>query len=87
MADERPNFIKCDPQTWPRGVRPISLEELDCLGLDAQHRLYWNGKRVRTGVELSFWQSLGAVITVGSLLVTGVKDGTEFLQLLGFVLP
>jgi hypothetical protein len=38
--------IKVDPSRWPKQVRPIVLEETEGLGIDADGRLYWNGRSV-----------------------------------------
>ena len=38
--------------TWPEGVRTVSTDEQDALGVDAKGELYWHGKPVeirRTG--------------------------------------
>jgi hypothetical protein len=35
-----------DKSKWPRSVRPISLTEIDGLGIDSDGRLHWNGKPV-----------------------------------------
>ena len=50
---------------WPEGVRGVSLEELDVLGVDRQGRLYWDGipvqvsghstRHVQRGGEASPW--------------------------------
>ena len=37
---------KARPEDWPPGVRGISLDELDALGVDAAGALYWHGKSV-----------------------------------------
>jgi hypothetical protein len=35
-----------DKSKWPKTIRPISTSESDGLGIDADGRLYWNGKPV-----------------------------------------
>ena len=32
---------KADPSTWPKGVRPISIDEVDGIGVDSRGDLYW----------------------------------------------
>ena len=34
---------RCDKTKWLEGLRSISMDELDCLGLDSENRLYWDG--------------------------------------------
>jgi len=57
---------KPDKATWPEGVRPISIDEMDGIGVDADGDLYWHGKRVtRTRVDLNWRQ----VIYAGFILL------------------
>jgi hypothetical protein len=37
---------KIDKSKWPKTVRPISMGEVDGLGIDLEGRLHWNGKPV-----------------------------------------
>jgi hypothetical protein len=55
----RPNLA-----TWPAGVRRISVDELDCIGIDSDGNLYWQGKRVVTSarLDLDWWQTLIPVV-------------------------
>jgi hypothetical protein len=66
---------------WPPGVRPVTLESFDLLGVDKDNRLYWDGKpvEVRRRFDLTFWQKLGAVIIViGALGATvGLDAGFD----------
>ena len=69
MADEidweevrRTAFAEINtPPHWPADVRPISIDGLILLGLDARHRLYWDGERVQTklvfpkGIDWAAW--------------------------------
>jgi hypothetical protein len=62
-----------DKSKWPKGVRPLSLDE-DALGVDAKANLYWHGKPVetRTRVDLDWWQTaIAVVIAVGTLIGAG----------------
>jgi hypothetical protein len=62
---------KPDKATWPRGVRPISIEEVDGIGVDVNGDLYWHGKRVetRTRVDLNWRQiTYGAIILIATIV-------------------
>lgn len=65
------------PSDWPGHVRPISLEGLGLLGIDAQHRLYWDGKPVELRTALTFWQSVGAVAVVISAVVGAIATAIQ----------
>jgi hypothetical protein len=62
---------KIDKSQWPRHVRPISMGEVDGLGIDNDGRLHWNGKPVEiigqrldlTGYQI-FWATIVAVFTI-----------------------
>jgi hypothetical protein len=62
-----------DKTKWPPGVRTISIDELDYLGLDAQNRLYWDGKAVSTALRLTTWQTVAAAIAAGAALMSGLN--------------
>jgi len=38
--------VQIDQSRWPKHVRPINLEETEGLGIDADGRLYWDGRPV-----------------------------------------
>lgn len=65
------------PDDWPKHVRPISIEGLGLLGIDAQHRLYWDGRPVELRRALTFWQSLGAVAVVISAIVGALASAIQ----------
>jgi len=52
------------PPEWPQGVRQISLDGLQLLGIDDTTQLFWDGQRVHVERRfvLSFWQKAGAII-------------------------
>ena len=54
------------PQNWPAGVRPISVDGLAHIGVGNDGSLYWDGKPIQVArrFDLSFWQKIGAVITI-----------------------
>jgi len=37
---------KPDKATWPKGVRPIAIDEVDGTGVEADGDLYWHGTTV-----------------------------------------
>ncbi len=46
-TDDQPKRpSKTDPSAWPAGVRRISVDELDALGVDANGNLFWHGQRL-----------------------------------------
>jgi hypothetical protein len=61
---ERAPIRKPDKSDWPEGVRPIGLDELDGLGIDAEGHLYWHGKPVETRarLDLNWLQTIVAVV-------------------------
>lgn len=76
------------PPDWPRGVEPISLDDLNRLGIDSEHQLYWDGRRIeirRLLVLTRFqkWFAAGAAI-VGLLaglatIATGINNASLYL--------
>lgn len=64
---------KVDASKWPKGVRVISLDEVDGLGVDIDGRLYWDGKPVEIigqRIELTFGQKVYAFIIGAGALAT-----------------
>jgi hypothetical protein len=61
---EQVPFRKADKATWPKGVRPIAIDEVDGIGVDAKGDLYWHGKPVETRarVDLNWRQMIYAGI-------------------------
>jgi len=56
------------PPEWPQGVRAISLEGLQLLGLDNEGRLFWDGKQLQTVTRLGlFERALAALVAIGTL--------------------
>ena len=53
-----------DKSTWPKGLRSISIEEVDALATDAKGELFWHGKpvEIRRPLDLTQTQSAVAVI-------------------------
>lgn len=60
---------------WPAGVRPISLDGMDALGVGDDGRIYWDGKLIVTErrLTLSSWQKVGGVLTVASAVVVAAE--------------
>lgn len=53
-----------DKSTWPKGVRSVSTDEQDALGVDAQGELYWHGKpiEIRRPLDLTRGQAVVAIV-------------------------
>ena len=64
--------VNASPPEWPAHVAPISQSGLALLGLDAKHRLYWDGEPVEVGkpLVLTWWQS-GLALVVASSTALG----------------
>lgn len=74
--------------TWPPGVEPIGLEDLDRLGISRADELYWDGRRIeiRRPLVLTRLQTIAtAIVTVFAILgglggfVTGLNNASIFL--------
>jgi hypothetical protein len=66
------------------GPRPISLDDLDRMGINSRNELFWDGKQVevRSRLNLTWPQTLGAIL-VGAAAICGglasaANDGSEF---------
>jgi hypothetical protein len=73
---------------WPPDVHPIAVEDFERLGINAANELFWDGRRIeiRRPLILTWPQKIAAgIVTVFAILgglgalVSGVKDGAEFL--------
>ncbi len=62
--------------------QPISLDDLDRLGIDAASRLYWDGAEVVTSVvfSLPWWANLLAVIAAIAGIWSVVMKTVEFFD-------
>ena len=71
---------KVDQSTWPSGVRAITREELDAIGVDHKGDLYWHGKhvQVRHPLVLNFWHSILAGGTALSAMAIGLIEVVRF---------
>lgn len=65
---------------WPKGVTPISFMDLGRLGIDAERQPYWDGEPVETRhrIRLSFWQKVGACLTVASAVVVALFTALSY---------
>jgi hypothetical protein len=69
----------------PKDVpRPISLDDLDRMGINSKNELFWDGKQVevRSRLNLTWPQAVGALL-VGAAAICGgfasaANDGSEF---------
>ncbi|MET3970832.1 hypothetical protein [Bradyrhizobium sp. S3.9.1] len=68
-----------DQSTWPKGVRPISSDEADALGVDAKGELYWHGKpvEIRRPLDLTWWQKFGAVVVATATVVAALGAAAQ----------
>jgi hypothetical protein len=73
---------------WPKGVKQLVVGDLKRLGIDDDHQIYWDGRRIeiRKSIVLTGFQKIVAtVVTVIGLLAglstiaTGVNNATIFL--------
>jgi hypothetical protein len=67
---------------WPKNVRPISLDGMDRLGVSNDGKLFWDGRpiAIKKYFSLTFWQKLGAFLTVVGTFLSGV---CELLKMFG----
>ena len=75
-------------ESWPAGVTPIGVEDLDRLGLNEQNQLFWDGRRVeiRNRLDLTRLQrALAIIVSICAVLgalggfVTGLNNASIFL--------
>jgi hypothetical protein len=72
------------PTNWPKDVDPITIEELDKLGRNANNELFWDGRRLitRSQLRLTIPQTLLAILAVIASLATiatGLNNASVFL--------
>jgi len=76
------------PPNWPKGVTPISVDDLNKLGLNGYDQLFWDGRRIeiRRKLDLSRTQkALAVMVAVAALLggiggfLSGINDAAGFL--------
>ena len=67
---------------WPAGIRSISLEGLDLLGVDDEGAVYWNGNplKVAKRLDLTFWQALGAVLVTASTVAMAAVEVLTYVH-------
>jgi hypothetical protein len=65
-----------DRSAWPPHVQPISMSDLDHLGIDVKHNLYWDGVAVVTDAKfvLSTGQRIAAIV-IGLAAILGGLGG------------
>src|SRR5262249_42605707 len=73
---------KANKEAWPSGVREIRMEEADCLGIDRDGNLYWDGKPIEVkhfwlSLLLTRWQRVAALIVVVSVLFGAIGAATQ----------
>jgi hypothetical protein len=76
------------PSKWPEGIEPIRIEDLNRIGIDSEHQLYWDGHRIeirRLLVFTRFQKWFAAIATIVGLLAglatvaTGFNNASLFL--------
>lgn len=62
-------------------VRPISIDELDRLGIDEENNLYWDGKPIviRRRISLPWFVNLAAVGAATATIIMAVVQVLDFL--------
>ncbi|CAN7398562.1 hypothetical protein LJR235_002385 [Pararhizobium sp. LjRoot235] len=77
------------PDDWPEGVRPVNLHGLTLLGVDQARGLYWDGKKLKTEVKLSWAATLIggliALFTFFAAVATVVMAVTDILRFMNGV--
>lgn len=68
------------PPGWPAGVRPITFDEINSLGVDSENRLYWEGKRLTHDIRFTFLQKIAAFITVTSTTIMGIESFVNIIK-------
>ena len=73
---------------WRRGIEPIGMEDLNRLGIDSKHQLYWDGYpiEIRRSIVFTRLQKRLAIVAaiVGlfaglATIATGVNNASTFL--------
>ena len=78
MTDQRGHWAQSGASSVPGappGVRPISTDAMDHLGVDAEGNLYWLDTRILTTKKefrLSWFQGALATITASAALVAAI---------------
>jgi hypothetical protein len=60
------------PDDWPKGVKPISWNGMNLLGVGPSGGLYWDGRQVKTEVHLGWGAKVVGVLIAISTLLTAV---------------
>jgi hypothetical protein len=84
-AEREEELRRVPPQTidkfkWPRAVRPISLAEVDGLGIDSDGRLHWNGKPVEIIGQRLDLTTTQVVIAIAVATFTALAAGGTIVQ-------
>ena len=76
------------PQKLPDGVEPIGMEDLNRIGIDSEHQLYWDGHRIEIRrflvlTRVQKWFAAGAAV-IGlcaglATIATGINNASVFL--------
>jgi hypothetical protein len=72
---------------WPHDIRPIGVEDLGRLGLNADNQLFWDGKRIEVRQEFTLTRLqkvLAVIVSIFAVLgglgsfVTGFNNASVF---------
>ncbi|WP_430259520.1 hypothetical protein [Neorhizobium sp. IRS_2294] len=70
-----------DVNDWPKGVRKIGMDELDCLGIDKHGGFYWQGKQVNVKhIVLTFGQKMYALVGITAAALVAMRGGSGNLH-------
>lgn len=76
------------PRGWPKDVIPVSIEDLDRLGINSDNQLFWDGKRIEIRQSLvltGLQKTVAVVVSICAILgglggfVTGFNNASVFL--------
>ena len=88
---ERSEELKTTPpntasKPWPKGVRTVSWNEMDLLGVDRQGRLYWDGRAVEVRELTLKWPERtlavsGILVAIVAVVIQSWQWGCELAWL------
>ena len=91
MTNERSHWAQSTDEPVegaPPGVRPISLDALNYLGVNADGELFWIDTKILTAkkqIRLTVWQAIGATLTVlAALIAAGAAVTSAYVDYQSF---
>jgi hypothetical protein len=72
------------PKHWPPDVEPLTVEEFEKLGRNAQNELFWDGRPLVTRSQYLFtWPQIGLAVLAAlasvATVATGVNNASIYL--------